>query len=396
MNKEVLKLKKEINFLKKIINVLPGNIYWKDCDGRFLGCNENMAKIIGLNGIQNVIGKTDFDLFSKDIADVTVQNDIAVMKDMKEHAVEEAGFDIQGKKAIYLSKKSPLVDEDGKVIGIIGTSIDITAQKEIEKLHLKVERLDQARKDAELLTEKTREVAFTIAHEMRTPLYAIRRFGEGIQRYIDILLETYQMAKEHNLPVKNIPTRRVSFLKDFFGKIEVEIKTTFLMINMLLENVKQQQFDKSKFEICDAEKSVEIALSRYPLGESQKLVIHVNDEHNFQFMGEPELFVHVLFNLLKNALHYIANKGEIFIWFENKGAMSELHFKDTGEGIAKSVLPHIFDRFYSRTYHGTGLGLSFCKRTVEAFGGKIICRSVEGEFTEFVISLPPKKSPKTN
>jgi len=99
---------------------------------------------------------------------------------------------------------------------------------------------------------------------------------------------------------------------------------------------------------------------------------------------------HVLFNLLKNALYYIeaANKGEIYIRAEKTPDANILHFKDTGKGMASSMMPYVFERFYSKTQHGTGIGLAFCKSVIESFGGKISCESVEGEHTTFILEFP--------
>lgn len=67
---------------------------------------------------------------------------------------------------------------------------------------------------------------------------------------------------------------------------------------------------------------------------------------------------------------------------------NSLYFKDTSTGIAPEVLPHIFESFYSKTARGTGVGLAFCKSTMREFGGDIVCESVEGEFTTFVLTFP--------
>jgi signal transduction histidine kinase len=65
-----------------------------------------------------------------------------------------------------------------------------------------------------------------------------------------------------------------------------------------------------------------------------------------------------------------------------------LIFKDTGKGIASKDLPFVFDRFYTQTPHGTGIGLAFCQDVLKRFGGSIVCDSVEGEYTIFTLSFP--------
>lgn len=68
-----------------------------------------------------------------------------------------------------------------------------------------------------------------------------------------------------------------------------------------------------------------------------------------------------------------------------------LYFKDTGKGIPADVLPKLFEKFYTTTYHGTGLGLAFCKMVMTGFGGSISCTSEYGEFTQFEMVFPKHK-----
>ena len=132
------------------------------------------------------------------------------------------------------------------------------------------------------------------------------------------------------------------------------------------------------------------ALQRYVFQGSERDLVFCDIDNDFYFVGDKILVVHVLFNLFKNALYYIASaqKGKIYIRLEKRENKNLLYFKDTGKGIAKDVLPYIFDRFYSKTEGGVGIGLSFCKMAMEWMGGDIICRSIENEYTEFVLHFP--------
>lgn len=110
-------------------------------------------------------------------------------------------------------------------------------------------------------------------------------------------------------------------------------------------------------------------------------------------------FTRVLANLLSNAVKFTPEQGEITVTCsQGVSAASELavilSVKDTGDGIPPQDLPLIFDRFVqarnrgSRGGGGSGLGLAFCKMTVEAHGGTITAASREGIGSEFIISLP--------
>ena len=149
-----------------------------------------------------------------------------------------------------------------------------------------------------------------------------------------------------------------------------------------------------KFFLSDI---VNDALARYPFKEGQKKRICWQPEIDFKIQGKSLLVTHILFNLIKNALHHIAvaensmrdKKGQIFIWLEANGQHNKLFFKDTGIGISQEKLPYIFERFFSQTPHGAGIGLTYCKMAMEALKGEIHCDSVTGEYTLFCLTFPP-------
>ena len=99
---------------------------------------------------------------------------------------------------------------------------------------------------------------------------------------------------------------------------------------------------------------------------------------------------HVLFNLIKNALYVIATaqRGEINIWTELGDKFHYLYFKDTAVGMTPQQLSQLFNHFYTTTFMGTGIGLSFCKLVMNGFGGSIHCTAIEGDHTLFTLAFP--------
>src|SRR5436190_175122 len=80
-------------------------------------------------------------------------------------------------------------------------------------------------------------------------------------------------------------------------------------------------------------------------------------------------------------------KGKIFIWLETNKE-HKLFFKDTGTGIAKEWIGRIFDRFYTQTPHGAGIGLTFYKAAMQFLGGEILCEYIQNEYTLFTLKFP--------
>ena len=108
-------------------------------------------------------------------------------------------------------------------------------------------------------------------------------------------------------------------------------------------------------------------------------------------MGEQRRLEQVLTNLVENALRFTPGGGTITLSAEREAEWVMVTVADTGVGIPKEHLPHVFERFYkverSRRDHGTGLGLAISKHLVQAHGGDISATSVEGEGSQFKVKL---------
>lgn len=231
-----------------------------------------------------------------------------------------------------------------------------------------------------------------VAHELRTPLLGLKGGIAGLKHYLPMIMDGYKLAKENGLPVDNIRKIHFNQLLQTLDRMDAEIHFSNTIIDMLLMNVGKSEIDARSFEVCKMEKCVKQALDRYPFDSAEEGVrLHVNYDNSFEFLGSPVLMDHIIFNLLKNALHFIAQAetGKISIRFENGESYSRLYFTDTGQGIAPELLVRLFDRFFTTTLTGTGVGLSFCKMVMKNFGGDIICRSKVDEYTTFVLSFPP-------
>jgi signal transduction histidine kinase len=235
-------------------------------------------------------------------------------------------------------------------------------------------------------------LAGTIAHEMRTPLSGILLAANAFRKYMPRFLnEEYgEPAKKEG--VKH--TTAIEILKKAPEDISALANSGLFIIDMLLTKLKENINFTSLFPVS-IKACVEEALEQYPFspGEEKLITIELKD---FTFLGNKQLMLHIIFNLLKNALYYIeyARKGEIYITSHFGDKYNILVFKDTGPGIAKAVQKRIFEKFFTSSNHGTGLGLSFCRKVMESIGGQISCKSEEGSYTEFILTFPRIKEIK--
>lgn len=236
--------------------------------------------------------------------------------------------------------------------------------------------------------------ASSIAHELRTPLLGIRAGAAGLANYLPALIDAYEAARAGGLPVAPIRTAHLDSLKRVIERIDGEARHSNTIIDMLLLSARPASTAARDLQTVSISACVEAALQRYPFSESERALVSWEEGGDFTFRGVELLMVHVLFNLIKNALRHIAGagKGEISIRVET-APVHRLLVRDSADGIPPDVLPHIFQRFYSSTGDdgvlGAGIGLAFCRDVMESIGGTITCRSRHGEFCEFELCFPP-------
>jgi len=211
------------------------------------------------------------------------------------------------------------------------------------------------------------KVASTVAHEMRIPLSSIFLASKGLKAKID-----------------NDDTDGLQRIQSHIQKLACQAHTT---IDMLLFRLKKdiKNIERSK---CSLNECLEEALTEYPFEKGELEKVQFDKEEDINFIGNKRLFVHVLFNLIKNSLYAInqSGKGQIFIRVDAKS--NRLHFKDTAIGICPKETIKLFKEFYTTKSDGTGMGLYFCKQVLSHIGGDITCHSQKENFTEFQITFP--------
>lgn len=129
--------------LQLILDNIPLYVFWKDLNSVFLGCNNNFAKVCGLSSPDEVIGKTDYDMvWKKEEADFFVSVDQRIIKSgIGEYHIIEPQTRTDGKTSWLDTNKGPLYDSDGKIMGVLGTFLDITDRRMAEEQILQQTRL---------------------------------------------------------------------------------------------------------------------------------------------------------------------------------------------------------------------------------------------------------------
>jgi two-component system aerobic respiration control sensor histidine kinase ArcB len=379
-------LRKRVRDLEVVIDEVPGNLYWKDLDGRFLGCNHNVVKVLSqiplLEGVKmespkDLVGKTNYDVFEPSLAATLSENDAFVLKNEEEIVFTESHKDSQGDECYWLSRKAPHYDKAGNLIGMIGSAHNITTQKKLEaQLEVALKKASSDIKAKDIFID-------SLIHDVRTPL-------AGIIGMITILKE--QVKGPHEA-LKNIDALHASaeaFLR-FFNEVlqtvesvdEKDVKNAEVLVN--LSSFQQEFMDL--YQPAAREKQL-------------TLQIHVDPGLPAMVTMRKAIVSRILTNLIGNAIKFTPS-GSITVHIREADFVGHIAFEveDTGIGIAKQDLSTIFQRFsrlnpHKQRYAGVGLGLFMVKKYVDAVGGELKVQSELGIGTRFQVVMPVKYSHK--
>ncbi|SDH99462.1 two-component system, CAI-1 autoinducer sensor kinase/phosphatase CqsS [Vibrio xiamenensis] len=231
-----------------------------------------------------------------------------------------------------------------------------------------------------------------IAHEMRNPLSALKSSLEVLD---SILPKNKDMKRDFY----SISDSELSLAREVLVDADEVIRSGNETIDLLLTSIDENRVSPATFKRHDVQAVVEKTLKSFSYKRAldrESVFLHV--EQNFEFLGSDTLLKYALYNLLKNAFYYRnSNDFKIDVQIRSTNNQNVIKFRDNGIGIEPDILENIFKDFYTFGKNGSyGLGLPFCKKVMNAFGGNISCRSVIGQWTEFTLSFPKYESRVTD
>jgi signal transduction histidine kinase len=212
-----------------------------------------------------------------------------------------------------------------------------------------------------------------IAHDLKTPMYALRNLFRTIQ--------------QQNIPAKEIK----AMLPDMVNGLNY---TTSLMENLLQWAKCQMQSEGAKIQILDIAKMIEEVIQLLRLqAEAKQLWIESTMNSTVLIMADKDMIDLVLRNLLSNAIKFTPTKGKISIGVNEMPSCAEVFVKDTGRGISPEAMQKIGRNDYfstNGTAHepGTGLGLMLCKDFLKKNGAQLFIESEPEKGSRFSFSLP--------
>ncbi len=355
----------------------PDVIYFKDKSGKLVLVNRAFAK--GLNcRPEDVVGKTDYDIFPRQRAQRMAKDDALVLKagktiiDKVERATRPDGVDN------YVSTtKIPRYDSKGRIIGLMGITRDITRRIRLERLVDEKGGIEKKARDWEELYKAKSQFVSAVSHEMRTPLAIIKESMSLISEGIFGVLNERQNSLVKKASVN--AQRLNNIVNDLLDISRIERGTFRLHFSLVsLDDL----IDDSASHFRNLARQKDIALD-YDLPD-QEINLFIDLARINQ----------VLTNLINNAVKFTEPGGKIKVEVKILESKIRVAVIDTGIGIIAENLPKVFDRFVqvsgseSHNKAGLGLGLSIAKELIERHGGEIWAESRPGVGSKFYFTLP--------
>ncbi|HNW51268.1 MAG TPA: PAS domain-containing protein [Prolixibacteraceae bacterium] len=366
------RLKAERDLLQLLIDNIPSPIYFKDKESRFTRVNKAETQLLGAASNQEVIGKTDFDFYTKIDAEAFYADEQQIIETNKAivNKVEQGTYD--GGLRWFSTTKIPITDEDGELSGILGVSHDITDQVLVHK------DLEIAKEKAEVASTAKSNFLSNMSHEIRTPMNGVI----GMAEVLNMTELDQEQKKIVSLIIRsgnnllNIINDILDFSKIESGKLEIE-KIPIDLKSIIREVVEMMMFSANEKDI--------------------KFYYKIDPNIPELVIGDSLRLKQVLINLVSNAIKF-TKEGEVVVKASFLGNSDNTHcvvFKviDTGIGISPEEKSSLFEAFTqadastSRKYGGTGLGLAISSRLIDMMGGKLDVISEKGKGSTFFFDL---------
>jgi PAS domain S-box-containing protein len=362
------------DYLRSLLRSIPDLIWLKDPDGIYLNCNSSFERLFGAKESE-IVGKTDYDFVSKELADFFRLHDQKAMQADKPSINEEwLTFAKTGYRGLYETIKTPMRDSNGQLIGVLGIARDITDRKQMEA------QLIDMKDRAEAANRVKSEFLANMSHEIRTPL-------NGALAMLQLLAATPLNRKQ----------------SEFLQAVTTSIQRLNRLLADILDisRIEAGKFriEAVEFEVKNLENSILELFSQAAGTRGNSLEFAWHGRIPEFLIGDEVRLRQILFNLVGNAIKFTEH-GQIRVDMSfspnrhDSGGYMHLSVSDTGIGLSDAQIKEVFEPFvqgeekYARRYQGAGLGLSIVRKLVHLMHGELAIDNGQEIGTTFYVSLP--------
>ncbi|WP_321469400.1 ABC transporter substrate binding protein [Halarcobacter sp.] len=359
-------LQNRIKFDKVLVDTLPNPIYYKNKEGKFLGCNKAFSELVNMSK-NEVIGKTAKDFFPPEIAFKNARIDEEIMATLGTNTSEMTLHTPSNHMKHIIINKAVYLNNDGSIGGIVCVMDDIT-----DRIQQKQFIIQQAK-----LAEMGDMVA-AIAHQWNEPLVELSAQVQDIQT--SFLLNELK------------DTQVEEFVNDSMIQLKYMSKTLTDFRNFLKPST-----TKTLFSIRESFQEIFEILGKQIYYSNIKLKLNYDhEESELLIYGYENEFKQVLLNLINNAKNKIIEKNSekkynLIINISSCENFTTIEIMDDGGNIDEKIIDKIFEPYFTTKSDGTGFGLYMAKVIIEDKMGGLITAQNKGKYVVFTLKLHHNK-----
>jgi PAS domain S-box-containing protein len=405
-------LEKEHSLLRTIINSSPDAIYIKDVRGCKRLVNQAELNFMGCTNEAEAVGKTDFEIYPKDLATQYFADDQKVMQSGQPLINrEEKIVSPNGKVRWVLSSKIPLRDAAGKVIGLVGMTRDITAMKEAE---LKLDQVHRQLLDASWQAGMA-QVAIFVLHNVGNVLNSTNVSASLIAHKIRNskavnMSKAVALLRAHQNDLGNyfVSDAKGRQLPEYLAKLSehlaLEREEILAEIGSLINNLGhieeiiavQQRYAKAH-GVAESLKAVELVEDALRINSGAMSQSNIKIIREFSevplVMTDRHKVLQILINLISNAKNAFDDlkleDKQVILRVIAADSCVKISVIDNGVGIAPEDLTRIFNHGYTTRKDGRGFGLHSGALAAKELGGTLTAFSDgPGRGAIFTLELP--------
>ena len=362
------------NLLSSILDTMPDHVFVKDVKGRYILDNRAHRQYLGIPESGGIEGKTVFDFFPRELAELYDADDQRVLETGKSLRNREERARPEGSVAWLATTKVPLRETDGRILGLVCVSSDITERKDgEEKLRRFAEQLERSNSELQ-------NFASVASHDLQEPLRKIQAFGDRLKAKCSDGLGELGL--------------------DYLGRMQNAAQRMQILIQDLLK-LSRVTSRAQPFERCDLAAIAQAVISDLEVAIEQsggKIEVGKLPTIDADPLQMRQLFQNLISNGLKfrvpNTPPCVQISGAA-IPADDGDDLCQLVFTDNGIGFEEKFAEQIFvvfQRLHGRTeFEGTGIGLAVCRKITDRHGGSIVAKSTEGHGAKFIVTLPVKQ-----
>lgn len=368
-------------------------LWAKDLNNKYIFCNKTICeRLLMADSVEEPIGKTDIFFATREreahpentdwhtFGEICADSDTITLTERKPQHFDESG-NVKGKFLFLDVHKAPIWDEQGNLIGVVGTGRDVTLTKQLEsEKAAAVESLRKSEENLQMINAEKNLLFSIIAHDLRGPF-------NGLLGLTQVMAEDLEYFTKNE--IQNMALKMKDTASNLFRLLENLLQWARIEQDSILFNPVQIQL------LTIVDESMVMVLEQ---ARQKEIILTLTVPDDIEVYADIHMVQTTIRNLTSNAVKYTPKGGMIHLFAKVTDSKSvKISIQDSGIGMSEAIIENLFhinvetNRKGTEGEPSTGLGLIICRNFVRTHGGELSIESEVGKGSIFSFTLPLRK-----